>query len=388
MFWERFIAFRYLRLNKKHVYMNICNLLASVGIFLGVLSLVLVIAMMNGLENNIKEALFSFQPDLSLSRGSLPIAPEIYSKIRGESSGLGIYKAYRLPMIAKRDMIFKGVDIYAVDKDYLENILGLSPQSDRFLYIGKLLSAELQIKAGESMGFLMPFSNSISTVSVPVTDIFESRLVDIDLGNVYIERSSFLELFGIKAELNEIHIDNIRNDRELKRLKNALTEEYADDYTVSSVFDRNKDLFSAMKLEKIAMIIMLSIIILLGCFNIISSLLMLVTEKVQDIGILRAIGGKSRSLKRIFAMQGLFIGIFSTLAGAVCGTVLSILFDRYRLINAASQGLYIDYIPFKVDILSLFAIITLSLAINVISTYIPTKNISNLTIIKALYYGK
>ncbi len=388
MSWELFIAFRYLKFNKRHIYLNICNLLAGLGIFLGVLSLVLVISMMNGLEGNIRDVLFSYQPDITVSRGSLPISADTFSGIKSANADYKYYKVYKLPLIAKSNMTYKGIELCSVDSDYIRNILGLKQKREEFLFLGRLLSMELQIKKGDTLELLMPFAKNLNAVPVKITDTFESRLVDIDMNNIYIERKMFLSLFDIGSELNEIHIDDIPSRREINRLKDQLNQKLGENYTVSTIFEKNHELFSAMKLERIAMIIMLSIIILLGCFNIISSLLMLVTEKIQDIGILRAVGGRNGSIMRIFAFQGVFIGLLSTASGLASGIVLSILFDKYRLISASSQGLYLDYIPFRVDFPSILIIFILSLAINLISTYIPTKNISDINIIKALYYGK
>lgn len=388
VFWELFISFRYLKPDKKHIYINICNILAALGIFLGVLSLVLVISMMSGLERNIKDALFSYQPDIVISKGSLSIDDEISGKIRQIFDKYEVFDVYRLPLIAKKDLTFKGIDLYGVDKEYLERIFSIKIEREPFFFIGKLLSLELALNENDDISLLLPFSRSINAESVSITNIFESKLVDIDLNNVFIHRKSFLKLFGIGSDRNEIHIKGLTKRNDMIRAKAILESELNDNYAVSTVFDMNRELFSAMKLEKIAMIIMLSIIILLGCFNIISSLLMLVTEKIQDIGILRAIGAKKISLQRIFALQGIAIGFISTAAGIITGIILSIILDKYQLLSISSQGLYLDYIPFRVDFIHVLLIFILSLAINIISTYIPTKNISNLTVIKALYYGR
>lgn len=385
-FWEVFISLRFLKINRKHFYINACNILAGIGIFLGVFSLIVVLSMMNGLESNIRDILFEFQPDIVVSRGSLPVCDATISTVEGIFGKEKVFRVYKMPLIAKQGMTFKGVELYAVDSEYLSLLLNFEEISRDFLYLGRLLSMELLLRQGDYIELLLPFSRSIDSVSVKITNIFESRLVDIDLNSVYMDRAMFMNKFSISPQINELHIKVNSSGRDIKRQSVGLTELLGDEFLVSTIYDRNRDLFAAMKLERVAMVIMLSIIILLGCFNIISSLLMMVTKKTQDIGILRTLGGEQKSIKRIFAFQGIFIGFLSTITGAISGTILSIILDKYQLLTTTAQGLYLDYIPFKVEISNIFIVLFLSLAINLISTYIPTKNISDLNIIKALYY--
>jgi len=153
---------------------------------------------------------------------------------------------------------------------------------------------------------------------------------------------------------------------------------------ITTLQQRNKDLFAAMALERVAMVIMLSIIILLASFNISSSLMMLVGEKKQEIGIIRVLGGRRRHILRIFTSQGFYVGLTATLLGIAAGSAAAWALDHFQLISAASQGLYLDFIPFRLHPLSLAVIFLISIAITLLSSYIPARNAAKMPIIEAL----
>jgi len=382
MGFASFVIRRYLKVFKDHIYIGVGTLLAAVGIFLGVVALVLVVSMMRGLEHDIRTRLEQYQPDVVISAGGIPLAPEVRPLVADVAGDGGrLFSVLRLPLILKKGGVVKGVDMLVVDAGYLRTICRLPGAKGPFLYLGNLLAIDVGARRGRLVELLLPFAKTVTTTDREVTGVIESGLVDIDLSAGYASSDVLADL-GLSAKVNELHIAWTQRPPAgfLASLREALPRECV----ITTLQQRNKDLFAAMALERVAMVIMLSIIILLASFNISSSLMMLVGEKKQEIGIIRVLGGRRRHILRIFTSQGFYVGLTATLLGIAAGSAAAWALDHFQLISAASQGLYLDFIPFRLHPLSLAVIFLISIAITLLSSYIPARNAAKMPIIEAL----
>ena len=163
-----------------------------------------------------------------------------------------------------------------------------------------------------------------------------------------------------------------------------LAYEFSDPYRVDDWQHQNASLFGALKLEKLAMTVILLLIVLVASFNIISTLIMVVTDKTREIGILRSMGVTSNGIMRIFLFQGVVIGFVGTVVGGTLGAVLAYLLDRYEFITLPGDVYFIDRLPVDVNVVDVGLIVVASVAISFLATIYPARRAAELTPVEAI----
>lgn len=388
------------------------------GVTLGVAALIIVLAVMTGFEEDLRNKILGTNSHIVLSarEQSDPIADvgEIAltaSKIDGI---IGIQPFLFIKAMISRNEITDGILIKAIDpsssalNDLQKNIIRGSIQDltparrDEIRALnpsvpqnGIILGIELAAAIGAKLDGMVSLTSSASTLtpmgmmprarSFQVVGLVSSGMYEYDRTMGYISIEAASDLNGGKGSIDGIEV-RVSDIYETDRICGELRRIYRDRFWVRDWKEMNHAFFSALKLEKIAMFIILTLIVFVAAFNIISSLTLMVMEKNKDIGILKTIGATHLSIRKIFITQGIIIGSVGTFIGCVLGVTLSYLADRFHLIRLEGEVYYISYLPFLVDAQDVIAICTASMLISLLATIYPARQASRLDPVEAIRY--
>ncbi|MFP4445318.1 MAG: FtsX-like permease family protein, partial [Desulfosudaceae bacterium] len=260
------------------------------------------------------------------------------------------------------------------------------------IVLGKELAARLGVIEGEtvylvlSMGALSPVGHMPAVKRFEVTGIFEAGMHQYDNAFAFVNLTEAQRILNMEEEVSGIEIrvtDIYRADAIADRITARLGYPfYARDW-----MSMNRNLFSALKLEKTVMFIILTLIILVAAFNIASSLIMIVMNKRREIGILKAMGATRKTIRKIFVIEGMLIGGIGTSIGVVLGVVLSLLLKRYQFVKLSSDVYYITTLPVRLEWLDVSVIALAALAICYLATLYPAGKAAKINPVEAIRYG-
>ena len=371
MNFEAFVAFRYLRAKRKQTFISLITLLSVAGVALGVCTLVVVLSVMNGFESQVKDRLLGMNahlmllgitgeirhPDKVMDR--IMVDPEVVAAAPfamgqvmvvagGAASGVlirGVALPQGLKVTALKQMMKSG----RVDDLAAPGAGGLPGVA-----LGQALAEQLGVATGSVVRLVNPLGEDTPVGRVPVSEpfrvvgIFESGMYQYDAGLAYTSLAAAQQLLGLGKSVSGVEVkvkDIYRADQVGARLSQGVGPSvYSRDW-----MSMNQNLFAALKLEKLAMFIILTFIVLVAAFGIVSSLIMLVMEKTRDIAILKAMGAPRAMIRRIFTLQGLIVGACGTLLGLAGGLVLCALLDRYKFIELPKNVYPFTTLPVQVD---------------------------------------
>ncbi len=373
MRYEITVALRYLFSRKRKRLVSFMGFVSILGVAVGVACLILVIAVMNGFGNELEKRIIGQNPYMIIESYDGVSSKECRMLI--EKSGAlkhvkGSYPFIWGQGVLNLDARSQGVMIRSVD---MKNITDTSKLKEH-IYAGDLdldkgsilIGSELSMALGAFVGDELNLLTSV--VARPkrfkVSGIFKSGMYEYDLNLAYISLESASEVFGTGMKVTGIgvEIDNAKYGSFVKTgLKNILPP----GYRVRTWMDLNQNLFSALRLEKIAMFVILTLIVIVAALNIISTLAVMVTEKRRDIGILKAVGATRKTITAIFSIQGTIIGLIGVITGAVLGIGLSFLLDKFRFPILPESVYYgINYLPVKIGVIDSAVIIVAALFIS------------------------
>jgi len=232
---------------------------------------------------------------------------------------------------------------------------------------------------------LTPLGRVASEEKFIVKGLFESGMYEYDNSLLYISLNDARHFLSLGDEVTgiELRIEDIQDSEEIS---SAIQDKLGYPYWTKDWKMMNRSLFSALKLEKVTMFIILTMIILVGALNIISSLVMLVMEKHRDISILRTMGASSKSIMYIFIFQGLFVGLVGTLLGLISGSFLCQLLERYKFIKLPPDVYYITTLPVRMEWMDTFLIVLAAIVITFIATIFPSRQAASVNPVEALRY--
>ena len=397
---EKEITLRFLKTRKNDGFLNIVSIFSFIGISLGVAVLIIVMSVMNGFRSELINKIVGFnahavvQPDnrsLKVINNS-DVLENIFSN-DGEAVILNKDNTKGIFLKGYSENDFKKLQIVKNEKYYGSKIL-----NNNSISIGRELSFNLNVDLGDTITIMSPAGIQTLVGTLPkqetfkVISIFDSGLSDYNENIAYINLKTLETFFNKKKDNRflEIYFENPKN---IEIYKKNLIKSYPDAliYTWS---DMNKSLFSALKVERNVMFIILSLIIIVAAFNIISGLTILVKNKTRDIGILKSIGVTNKSIKKIFFCVGFFIGTSATLFGVIIGTLFSIYIESIRQfvsnifgVSLFPEDIYIlNSMPSEINMHSILIISICSIITTIIVSIYPASKASSLDTVKTLKY--
>ena len=405
---ENILAFRYLRPKKKEGFLKVISIFSFTGIALGVAILIIVMSVMNGFRTELINKILGFNPHIivkpyekkiedsnieKLDLFSNKILKNIFS-FNGE--GVVISKEDTQGILVRG---YKKSDIQKI-KLLQEGIIdgSLSEFGKNTISIGKDLAISLNLVAGDKLN-LMSAAN-IQTVfgSLPlqqtfkISSIYTSGLAEFDQNVIFMSIEDAIPLFG--GTKKDIFLEIfLKKPQEVEGLKEKIQNIFSDHY-VYSWADLNKSFFAALKIERNVMFIILTLIIIVAAFNIISGLTILVKNKTREIAILRTLGVSKKSIVKIFFLTGFIIGFLATITGVILGILFSIYIEEIRIfitsifnVSLFPEEIYfLSKMPSEINYKSILIISFFSLMITILATIFPSLAAAKLDPIKALKY--
>jgi len=426
-FFELAFALRYLRARRKQAFISVITVISVGGIALGVAALIIVLAVMTGFEQDLREKILGIRAHILVTRQQFSEAPqlllsdEVMQKIRSIDGVAGVSPFVFGQVMVRSPFRTQGIAIRGVDprveasvsdlqKNMVEGKLDsllrrdFKPQDDTEgdaqgdagaeydgIILGQELANNLGLYVGDKVAVISPFGRQTPTGLVPklrwmvVAGIFRSGMFEFDSNLAYMSLVAAQDFFDMGDEINgyEIRTNDIY---EAKRVAEEVGHVLGPPYKATDWQEMNKTLFAAMKLEKIAMFIILALIVLVAAFNIASTLIMMVMERNKDIGILKSMGASNRSVMGIFMIEGTLIGAAGTVIGAIVGALICYLADKYHLIKLAGDVYYLSYLPFKMIPLDFLLICVGSILLSFVSTLYPSRQAAHLDPVEAIRY--
>ena len=404
---EKEITLRYLKTRKKDGFLNIISIFSFIGISLGVAVLIIVMSVMNGFRSELINKIVGFNAHITVkpyetsinleklnSENLKLISKELILSNSGEAivisknytKGL-ILRGYSRENFLKLDVVKKG------------NLISKSNQlSKNLISIGKELSFNLDLGVGDKVSIMSPVGIETIIGSLPkqetfiISSIFDSGLADFDANIAFINLDTLENFFNLKKEKRKLEI-YLNDPSNIEEEKNKIQKIFKNEF-VHSWADMNSSLFSALKVERNVMFIILSLIIIVAAFNIISGLTILVKNKTRDIAILKSIGVLNKSIVKVFFLVGVIIGTTATFFGIFLGVMFSLYIENLRefLSNTFNISLFPEEIyflstmPSEINPTSIFIISLCSIFITIIVSIFPAIKASKLDPVKGLKY--
>ena len=403
---ERKIAFRYLFTKKKDGFINIISTFSFLGISLGVAVLIIVMSVMNGFRTELINKINGFNPHIKI----FPYESSIDLKKLKDDKLKEISEQFFLSNNGEAVIIHntytKGIILRGYLRDDFkklkvinnENFYGNKSISYNHISIGKELSYILNIDIGDKISVISPSSIMSIAGSLPkqksfiVESIFESEINEFNQNIAFLNLKDLEDFFDLNK--NKRYLEVYLKDPTKIEEKKKIFQDIFNKELINSWADLNQSLFSALKVERNVMFIILSLIILIAAFNIISGLTILVKNKTRDIAILKSIGVQNISIIKIFFLVGFSIGLLSTIFGIIIGIIFSINIESIRLIitkvfNVSlfpEEIYFLNKMPSEIDPFAIFVISLFSILITCLVSIYPAIKASKLDTIKSLKY--
>jgi lipoprotein-releasing system permease protein len=416
MGYEWFIGLRYLKAKRKQTFISIITVISIAGVMVGVMALIVVLSVMSGFEKTLKEKIIGTQAHLVVQR-TLQDGIENYDEVAKKVEEVkGVVSA--APFIFSQVMLstdanVSGVVVKGIDPAregnvtellaYLTNgrLQDLQTTQDNLsgIILGIELAKHLGVSVKDTLQMISPLGTMTPMGMMPkmkrfrVVGLFRSGHFEFDNTLAFVSIESAQKFFNLDSRVTgiEVKTDNIYK---VKEIGSQIRKKLGFPFWTRDWMEMNRNLFSALRLEKIAMFIILALIVLVAAFNIISTLIMVVMEKNRDIAILKAMGAPSRGILRIFVIEGLVIGVVGTALGAISGLVLAFNLETvtgfvenlfgFKILSG--DVYYIDKLPSQVNPLDVTLIVVTAVFISLLATLYPAWRASKLDPAETLRY--
>lgn len=404
--FELQVALRYLLAKRRQVFISVISLVSTLGVTVGVAALVISMALMTGLQGELQDKILGSSAHVFVFKPTTGI-DDYHSEVARIRAIPGVTGA--APAVMAKAMItglnIGFVAVKGVDPELEPSVTDLSgtltdgkltdllPASEDDLpgiVLGKDLAGQVGAMVGDTVTLTTP-EGSLTPMGVmprqrrfKVVGTFRLGLYDVDSTTGLVALEPGMRLSGVdRVDHIEVKIADIYNAPEVA---DRMAAEFGPDYVTQDWTDINQQLYSALMLEKIGMGIGIGLIVMVAALNIIASLILLVMEKTRDIAILKTMGASKRSIMLVFLLQGTIIGVIGTVLGALAGTAIATIADRYRLISIPSDVYQVSYLPFKVLPGDLVSVIIGAVVVCFIATLYPSRQAAKLDPAQALRY--
>jgi len=413
MSYELFIGLRYLKAKRKQTFVSLITFISIAGVMVGVTALIVVIAVMNGFKEDLRDKILGVTSHVVISRfdGNISNYQEVRAKVE-EVSGVNAATPfiYTQVMISSRKAI-SGAVLRGIEPKTASKVINLPKnlragsleeletenkpaglRSTPGIILGNELARNIGASRGEPVMVISPLGRLTPLGRVPrsqtfrVAGIFDSGMYEYDSTIAYVSLWAAQRFLGIGDRVTgiEVRVDEIYEADRVARAVGKALDGYP--YWSRDWMRMNKNLFSALKLEKIVMFIILTLIILVAAFNIVGTLIMVVIEKTRDIAILKSMGATRRSIMKIFMIEGAVIGLVGTLLGLLGGYTLCTLLATYKFIELPSDVYYISTLPVQMNPLDVAIIALAAIVITLAASVYPAWQASRFDPAEAIRY--
>tara|TARA_Y100001970_G_scaffold148345_1_gene182088 strand:- start:4872 stop:6104 length:1233 start_codon:yes stop_codon:yes gene_type:complete len=404
---EKLITLRNLKPKKKEGFLKIISVFSFLGIMLGVAVLIIVMSVMNGFRTELTSKIIGFNSHITIKPYNYSISDDYYLKLKEKFEKSEVIKTYNGEGVIIINDSAKGVMVKGIDKSQIkkivffkENIIdgNFNTINENEIIIGKYLAIELGVVVGDEINIMSSSFVSTPAGSIPkqsifkIIGVFSSGMYEFDRNISFVNLKDSLSFFEkSNDDFNvEIYLQNPMNADLIKdQIQNMDKNFYVTSWT-----DLNKSFFSALKVERNVMFLIITLIIIVAAFNIISGLTILIKNKTKEIGILKSLGLSNNSIVKSFFLTGFLIGFFATVTGVILGVIFSIYIEEIRQfaslifnIQIFPEDVYfLNEMPSELSFNSIFFISIFSILITIISSLIPSLTVTKIETIKALKY--
>lgn len=417
--FELFIGLRYLKAKRKATFISIITIISTAGVTLGVMALIVVLAVMTGFEEDLKEKILGTNAHIVVIRNGAPME-DYRSVIEKLKTFKGVQAAtpfiYNQVMLSSgknvSGVVLRGIDVATdrqvtrLSKSVVEgSIDGLDPKMGKGsdttpgLMVGKELAKHLNLSLGDKVNVISPMGNITPLGMMPrmkpfkVTGIFNTGMFEYDSTLAYVSIGQAQRFFDLGDTVTgiQLKVEDVYHTGELAR---SINRDMGGDFYARDWMQMNKNILFALKTEKIVMFIILTLIVLVAAFGIASTLFMVVMEKTRDIAILKSMGATASSIMKIFVLEGLIIGVIGTLIGVASGLLIALNLEPIIAFIQKVTGqdffskdiYYLDHFPSLVIPSDVVLISITAVLISFLATLYPAWQASRMLPAEALRY--
>jgi lipoprotein-releasing system permease protein len=406
MSFELFVALRYLLARRKQAFISLISLISVLGVAVGVMALLIALALMTGLQTEVRDRIIGSEAHVSVFKagGIQDLDAEISKMLQlPRVKGAAPAMLDKAMITSEKGLGF--IDVKGIDPTRETNVtqlrtamrkgsidaLARSTDDVPAILIGTDLAEALEVNVGDRVELISPHgtmpAHGMFARPRPfvVAGVYRLGLYQLDSEYGFIMMDVARHIFGEDEPIFlQLRVDDMFKSNEVV---DAIVKRFGAGYTPRDWIDKNKSLFSALRQEKIAIAITVGLIVMVATLNIVASLILLVMEKSRDIAILKTMGSPVSSIRWIFMLQGLIIGLVGTTVGATTGCALVFLLDRYRLIPVPEDlSLSLAYLAFKLQPFDVLVVVISAVAICFVATIYPSRQAARLDPAQALRY--
>lgn len=407
-----FIARHYLRAGRGKALLSLITWIALGGITLGVAALITVIAVMSGMQTELRGKILESTPHLYVLQYSTSLRLEKYETVIDsilQMDGVAGAAPFAMSSVTLvmgqgdygQPAYLFGVDIDTtrtpateMERNIIEGALDLEPPESGLppLLMGSVLADRMGAFPGDTMVVLSMENLGLNSMGMlqptirqfEVTGTFQTGMYEYDLSNIYTRLDDAQDLLGLRpGDASGIGVRTV-DPALASEIGLELGERLGYPYAVQSWIERNQALFGALQLEKIALGVIVFLIVVVAAFNIVSTLVMVVADRTKEIGILRTMGMTQKGIQYVFMIQGVWIGVIGTTVGAALGVGVSWALDRFQLIRIPGEVYFVEYLPARMDPFDIALIVVCSVLVSFVATIYPARQASRLEPVDAI----
>ena len=404
---ERLISSRNLKPKKKEGFLKVISIFSFLGIMLGVAILIIVMSVMNGFRNDLTNKILGFNPHIVIKPYSSNIDESFKLKLKQKYKNFEITESFGSEAVIMNNELVKGIFVKGIEDKNINNFKfieknlidgDLTNFKEGKIILGKELAINLGVVVGDKINLMSSAFITTPLGGIPRQDNFEVAAV---FSSGFFEFDQSVAFLNLKDSL--LFFNKTKDDLDLQiKLKDPLKadfykkeiEKINENYYVYSWADLNKSFFSALKLERNIMFIILTLIIIVAAFNIISGLTILIKNKTKEIAILKTLGLSNKSITKSFFLTGFTIGFLATITGIILGVIFSFYIEEIRFFISSTFDLeifpqdiyFLDKLPSEINPISIMIIFLFSILVTALASFFPAKAVSKMETIKALKY--
>jgi lipoprotein-releasing system permease protein len=406
--YELFISLRYLKARRKQAFVSVISFISISGVAIGVMALIIVLGVMTGFSDDLRTKILGAKSHLVVYQMGAGM-PDYRQIIQELTSVPGVVSA--TPAMLNQVMIsspsntvgpmIKGIDVESaptvtnlgsiIKEGSLTDLNKELPSGLPGIILGKELALILGVVTGDEIKVISPFGTMTPAGMMPrasrfqVAGIFDSGMYEYDSSLAYISLAQAQAFFNQPDVATEIEV-KVEDIYRVKQLSLKIQEHLGTRYQVRDWMEMHKNLYAALKLEKMAMFVILVLIILVASFNIVGTLIMVVRDKHKDIAILKSMGAQSMSIMKIFILEGLIIGFTGTALGILGGFILAAVQNTYHIVGLPPDVYYISHLIIKITPRDLILVTVSAISISLMATLYPSWQAAQLAPVETLRY--